>query len=79
MSQKQKTVAYARAPETIGEDLPYEEKFSDFQRAVADAKANEANNLVIASPWVIGDTYEEIIESLSLLAASSIGLLIVRR
>jgi len=34
---------------------------------------------MVMEPWVIGDTYEEVIESLSQLAESNLALVVVRR
>ena len=79
MPENQKAVAYVRAPETRGQNRVYDEKFSGFLQSIAEAKANGIENLVISSPWIIGDTYEEILESLSRLAGSGIALHVVGR
>ena len=78
MSQNKNAIAYVRGPETRGLDLPYEEKFSAFSQAIADAKSKKAD-IVISAPWIIGDTYEEIIESLSRLAGAGIALHVAQR
>ena len=52
----------------------YEKKFADFIRLCSDAKANGAAQVVIGYPWVLGDTYEELIESLSRLADAGLTL-----
>jgi hypothetical protein len=46
----------------------YEKKFADFIRLCSDAKAKGATQVTVACPWVLGDNYEELIESLSRLA-----------
>jgi sugar-specific transcriptional regulator TrmB len=46
----------------------YETKFADFIRMCRDAKRSSLKEIVVAHPSVIGDNYEEIIESLSRLA-----------
>ena len=46
----------------------YETKFADFIHLLAEAKAGGKTAVAIAYPWVIGDNYDEIIESLSRLA-----------
>ena len=79
MTDKQKALSYMRGPETIGQRLPYEEKFGAFVQAIAEAKSKGVDILVIAAPWVIGDTYGEVIESLSRLADSGITLHVVQR
>ena len=79
MNQKSKGVSYVRGPETRNQDTPYELKFKGWIECVAEAKAKNAQFILIAYPWVIGDTYEEIIESLSRLAGSGVGLQIVQR
>lgn len=57
----------------------YTTKFAGFIQACQEAKDAGAETLVIAQPWVIGDTYEEIIESLSRLADAGLSLTIVQR
>ena len=52
----------------------YEKKFADFIRLCAEAKANGVSQMVIAYPWVIGDNYEEVMESLSRLADAGLSL-----
>ena len=79
MNKKSKAISYSRGPETRNQDSPYDLKFKGWIQSVAEAKANDAQFIIIAYPWVIGDTYEEIIESLSLLAGSGVALQIVRR
>jgi hypothetical protein len=52
----------------------YEKKFADFIRLCSEAKANGTAQVVIGYPWVLGDTYEELIESLSRLADAGLTL-----
>lgn len=68
-----KAIAYTRAPETRGAALPYEKKFHSLRVALEEARAKSCD-LVIAQPWIIGDTYEEITESLSRLAEAGVAL-----
>lgn len=72
-----KAIAYTRAPETRGVTLSYEKKFHSFRVAIEEARA-KSHDIVIAAPWVIGDTYEEITESLSRLGGSGVALHIAR-
>jgi hypothetical protein len=76
MAKNRKAVAYARDREA-NKDAPYAVKFASFIKSVAEAKAGGCDMIIIAEPWVIGDTYDEVIESLSHLAGSNIGLNIV--
>jgi hypothetical protein len=55
----------------------YEKKFDGFIRLCAEAKANGTNDVIVAFPWVLGDNYEEIIESLSRLADAGLTLHII--
>lgn len=55
----------------------YENMFADFIRLCEDAKRNGVETVIVAAPWVIGDTYDEVIESLSRLAESGLALRIV--
>ena len=57
----------------------YEKKFADFIRLCSEAKAQGLTQVVVAFPWVLGDTYEEVIESLSRLADAWLLLHIVAR
>lgn len=52
----------------------YEDKYTDFIRLCAEAKADKSDRVVIAKPWVLGDNYDEIIESLSRLAEAGLSL-----
>ena len=77
MAKNKKAMAYAREREARDKDAPYAEKFADFIKTIARAKATGCEIIIIAEPWVIGDTYDEVIESLSQLAGMGIGLYIV--
>jgi len=79
MNEKSKGVAYARDPKTRNQNTPYELKFGGWIKSIAEAKAKDAQFIIISHPWVIGDTYEEIAESLSRLAGSGVALHIVQR
>jgi hypothetical protein len=57
----------------------YEKKFADFIRLCSEAKANGISQVKVAYPWVIGDNYEEVIESLSRLADAGLSLHIAAR
>jgi hypothetical protein len=57
----------------------YEKKFADFIRLCSEAKANGVSQITISYPWVIGDNYEEVIESLSRLADAGLSLHIAAR
>lgn len=57
----------------------YEQKFADFIRMCQEAKQEGVAEVTVAYPWVLGDTYEEIIESLSRLADAGLALRVVGR
>ncbi len=57
----------------------YEKKFADFIRLCSEAKAKGATQVTVAFPWVLGDTYEEVIESLSRVAEAGLLLQIAGR
>ena len=57
----------------------YEKKFADFIRLCAEAKANGATEVAVAYPWVLGDNYVELVESLSRLADAGLRLHVVAR
>lgn len=52
----------------------YEKKFAQFIEGCREAQEQNAKHLLIAKPWVIGDTYAEVMESLSRLAESGLAL-----
>ena len=58
---------------------PYEQKFAEFIEACEEAKSSGAEILMIANPEALGDTYEEIVESLNRLADAGLNLSIVPR
>lgn len=55
----------------------YEQKFANFIRMCDESVKGDA--VVVAHPWVLGDTDEEVIESLSRLADAQVALRIVSR
>ena len=57
----------------------YERKFADFIRLCSEAKAQGATQVTVAFPWVLGDTYEELIESLARVADAGLLLQITAR
>ena len=57
----------------------YEKKFADFIETCRKAKQDNIPNVIIAQPRILGDTYEEIIESLSRLAEAKLSLYITSR
>jgi len=57
----------------------YEEKFPQFIKMCNDVKENKIDVIAVATPDVLGDTYEEIIESLSRVAESGGTLIIAKR
>ncbi len=77
MEENNKGATYCRAPETRGKDIPYEQKFANLIKLCRMAKKDGIRNVVVSWPWVIGDTYEEVIESLSRIADAGLVLHIV--
>jgi hypothetical protein len=57
----------------------YEKKFADFIKLCADTKAKGNGEIVIGYPWVLGDNYEELVESLSRLADAGLSLHVAAR
>ena len=57
----------------------YEAKFGEFIRLCKETRAKGMKDVIIAAPWAIGDTYEEIIESLARLADAGLTLHISSR
>jgi len=57
----------------------YEQKFADFIKLCEESKAKGIEQVIVAYPWTIGDTYDEVIESLSRLAESGLALQVTSR
>jgi hypothetical protein len=57
----------------------YEKKFANFIRLCTEAKSKGADSIIVAYPWVLGDNYDEVIESLSRLADAGLNLNIAAR
>ena len=57
----------------------YEKKFAEFIRLCSEAKSKGVTQVAVAFPWALGDTYEEMIESLSRLADAGLLLHIAAR
>lgn len=57
----------------------YEKKFADFIRLCSEAKAKGTTQVTVAYPWVLGDNYEELMESLARLADAGLHLHIATR
>lgn len=55
----------------------YEEKFAGFLRMLDHCKSEGVPTVLIPNAETLGDTYDEVIESLSLLAKAGLGLMIV--
>ena len=52
----------------------YEIKFANFIKACKKVKEDNISHIIIDQPRILGDTYEEIIESLSRLAEAKLAL-----
>lgn len=55
----------------------YEEKFREFIKLIAEARRQGAETVVIQRPEVLGETHEEIVESLNRLSAAGLTLTVV--
>jgi len=55
---------------------PYEDRFAEFIQMCKKAKGEGAGVVMVARPEVLGDNYEEIVESLSRLAEAGLKLCI---
>jgi hypothetical protein len=57
----------------------YEQKFAGLLRMCNDARRDGVDTVLIAEPEALGDTYEELIESLNRIADAKLSLSIVPR
>lgn len=79
MKPLERTAAYKRDPKTRGQVAPYEEKFAALIKLCKKAKEEGVGNVVVTWPWVLGDTHDELIESLSRFAEAGLAVHIVER
>ena len=70
-----KVVTYAREL-NMPTNVSYEEKFDELVRLCKEAPA-QADAVVMASPQVLGDSYEEVMESLRRIANVGLAIIIV--
>ena len=52
----------------------YEKKFSDFIRLCRDSQQSGVKEIIVTNPSVLGDTHDELVESLSRLAKARLSL-----
>jgi hypothetical protein len=78
MAPKTPMAAYTRASETRGQEIPYEQKFAHLIEICKTAKAEGVRGIVVTWPWILGDSYEEVMESLSRIAAAELSLHVVQ-
>ena len=52
------------------------DKFAELKNLCSEAKEKGVTVVAIAAPWVLGDTYEEVMENLGMLAKAQLTLLI---
>ncbi|MHC4676565.1 MAG: hypothetical protein ACYTBZ_29110 [Planctomycetota bacterium] len=57
--------------------MKYDSKFAEFTKMCETAKSSGVDKLVIHHPEVLGDTYDELIESLNRLSEAGLDLAIV--
>jgi hypothetical protein len=73
----EQAISYVRDRGVPG-DSPYEDKFAGLIRATRDARRDKIGTIVVAAPWVLGDDYGEVLESLGRLAIANLKLAIVK-
>lgn len=66
--------------ETIDRDATVDrrEKFAEFDKMIEHAKSGGVRHVVVAAPWVLGDTYDELLVNLGKLARAGLTLAIAR-
>jgi hypothetical protein len=77
-SNQPRAAGYARERGRLA-DAPYEQKFADLIALCQQGKAGDFQIVIVAAPWVLGDTYEEIVESLSRIAEAGMQLVVTKR
>ena len=55
-------------------DEEYEVKFAGFLDMIRESKANHIETVLLVDPRHLGDTYDEVIESLSRIARADLSL-----
>ena len=76
MAEKRKAVSYARELAVFIAGVPYEQKFSGFLQCCEYARKAGAEIVMVAYAEVLGDTYEELCQSLRLIAKHELTLAI---
>ena len=71
LNPKIKVATYVRDTSVLGA-----QKFNDFELTIVNAWKAEADAILVASPQVLGDTYEELVTNLNRLAAVNLALVI---
>ena len=74
---KQQAAAYHRE-RTPGDTRTYSEKFSGLIKVIEDCRGDDTKMVIIAYPWVLGDTLEEIEESLGRIGEAGLTLAIAK-
>ncbi|WP_394849588.1 hypothetical protein LZC95_19325 [Pendulispora brunnea] len=59
--------------------MSYEEKFADLIKLCQNATRDGANLVLLPEPEILGDTYEELVESLNRIADADLKVSIVPR
>jgi hypothetical protein len=52
----------------------YQHKFANFIKMCEDARRAGFRTVIVSSPWMLGDTYDEMVESLSRLREAGLQL-----
>lgn len=55
----------------------YDKKFSGLIKLCQESKASGVKEIMVAAPFVLGDTYEELVESLLRISKAGLSLRIV--
>lgn len=79
MDKNKPAAIYKRDPESRGKNMAYEQKFANLIKLCEKTKADGIENIIVTWPWVIGDTYDEMVESLSRIADAGLVLHVVER
>ncbi len=61
------------------ENLSYEDKFSDLHDICEQAESGEYEAIAVAYPEVLGDTEEELIRNMSLIADAGLVLIVTQK
>ena len=79
IERERRAVFFARKPaedpeSKVAATKAHRQKYRDLFRALDAAKKKDAGLIIIAAPWVLGDSYEEMLVNMNIIAGAGLHL-----